>query len=336
MANKNQVTLTFSGDEKKLTTSTEKVGDATEKMANRVKKSSDELERATGKAAEDSGRSFGGFIGKVGEVGLALNGLSAVTDVISNAIGGADIGSKLQAQLGATPEAAGKVGEIAGKVYADNFGTGMDDVGEAVSNVVRHIGDVGALGEEGMKKVSESALTLRDVFDIDVTESTNAVGRLLKTGLVKDAQSGMDLVAVAFQKIPGAADDAIDTMKEYSIQFQKLGLDGPKSLGLISQGMKAGARDTDTIADALKEFSIRAIDGSAASVDGFKSLGLNAKQTAADIAKGGDSASKGPATQHERPGRAQPGRRRTGRHQGRGPRIGAVRARSDQRRGRSR
>lgn len=293
MASKNQVTLTFAGDEKKLVASTTKAGDATEKMANQVAKSSEHMEKATKDTTEKSGKSFGGFVGKLGEVGLALQGLETVGNVVSNAIGGADIGGKLSAQLGKSSEDAGKLGALSGKIYAENFGDSIDDVGTSVSNVVRNIGDVGKLGEAGLKQVSEQALTLKSVFDVDVTDSTNAVGHLLRNNLVKDAQSGMDLVTAAFQRIPAAADDGIETLNEYSVQFVKLGLDGPKSLGLIAQGMQAGARDTDTIADALKEFSIRAIDGSKASEDGFKSLGLNAKITAADIAKGGDSAAKG-------------------------------------------
>lgn len=250
-------------------------------------------EKAFKGVANEAEGAFSKGIGKVAEFGFALQGLSAIGDVIGSAISGADISGKLGAQLGKTAEEAGRLGDIAGQIYAENFGENMDDIGAAVSNVVRNIGDVDKLGADGLKKISESALVLRDTFDIDVTESTNAVGHLLKTGLVADANQGMDLITVAFQKIPDAANDAIDTLNEYSIQFKKLGLDGPKAMGLISQGMKAGARDTDTVADALKEFSIRAIDGTKGTIDGFKSLGLNAKTMAMDIAKGGESASRG-------------------------------------------
>ncbi|TCO64956.1 phage tail tape measure protein [Actinocrispum wychmicini] len=293
MANKNTATLVLAGDEKKLTDAMDRVGSATKRMTDQVDKSSSDMERLTGQSTEKSAKSYTGFIGKIGEVGLAIQGLSTVGDVLGNIIGGQDIAGKLGAQLGTTTEEAGKLGGLAGKIYADNFGESLDDVGAAVSQVVRNIGGMDQLGADGLKQVSESALALRDTFDIDVTESTNAVGHLLKTGLVKDAQQGMDLVAVAFQKIPNAAEDATDTLSEYSVQFQKLGLDGPHALGLIAQGMQAGARNTDVLADALKEFSIRAVDGSATSIDGFKQLGLNATTTAEMIARGGDSASQG-------------------------------------------
>ena len=69
--------------------------------------------------------------------------------------------------------------------------------------------------------------------------------------------------------------------------------DGKTATGLLIQGLKAGARDVDTVADAIKEFSIRAVDGSTTSAAGFKALGLNAKTMTAQIAGGGEGAKKG-------------------------------------------
>jgi hypothetical protein len=62
------------------------------------------------------------------------------------------------------------------------------------------------------------------------------------------------------------------------------------AMGLISQGLKGGARDSDLVADSLKEFNLRARDITSTAPAGFKALGLNAKQMAADIAAGGPRA----------------------------------------------
>ncbi|MEK8108654.1 phage tail tape measure protein [Micromonospora sp. M12] len=103
----------------------------------------------------------------------------------------------------------------------------------------------------------------------------------------------MDILTRAFQETGDQAGDLLDTYSEYSVQFAKLGLDGKEATGLLIQGLKAGARDVDTVADSIKEFSIRAIDGSESSADGFKALGLNAKTMTAQIASGGAGAQKG-------------------------------------------
>jgi hypothetical protein len=59
-------------------------------------------------------------------------------------------------------------------------------------------------------------------------------------------------------------------------------------MGLISQSLQAGARDSDFVADALKEYSIRAKDGSTTTAEGFKAIGLNAEQMGRMVANGGD------------------------------------------------
>src|SRR5690606_28075664 len=60
-----------------------------------------------------------------------------------------------------------------------------------------------------------------------------------------------------------------------------------------SQAIKAGARDSDKAADAIKEFAIRAIDGSDTTKEGFKGIGLSASRMSGMIAKGGKSAREG-------------------------------------------
>ena len=81
-------------------------------------------------------------------------------------------------------------------------------------------------------------------------------------------------------------------MTEYGTQFRKLGLDGRAAFGLMSQAVQAGARDTDKAADALKEYSIRAVDGSEATKEAFEALGFDADAMARAVADGGEGAAE--------------------------------------------
>ncbi|MGL5910882.1 MAG: hypothetical protein ACRCZP_12815, partial [Phycicoccus sp.] len=72
--------------------------------------------------------------------------------------------------------------------------------------------------------------------------------------------------------------------------FRKVGLDGQTSMGLLSQGLQAGARDADIVADAIKELSIRAVDGSKEAAASFEALGLNAEEMRTAFARGGPEA----------------------------------------------
>lgn len=82
----------------------------------------------------------------------------------------------------------------------------------------------------------------------------------------------------------------MDILYEYSSQFKKLGLNGKDALNYIKAGLDAGGYSADKMADALKEISIRAIDGSETTREGFELLGLNADEMANKFAQGGDTA----------------------------------------------
>jgi phage-related minor tail protein len=203
-----------------------------------------------------------------------------------------DIGAKIAAQMGGSSEDAAMYGKLAGKLYAENWGESVEAIGETIKAVAQaHILPEGT--PEELEDAARRAQTLADVFDADVKGSVNAVAQMIKTGLVKNAQEGFDLLAAGMQGGVDKAEDLTDTFNEYGTQFRKLGLTGAEAMGLLQQGLQGGARDADIVADAMKEFSIRAIDGSTASAEGFKALGLDAKQMTNQIAQGGRGASDG-------------------------------------------
>lgn len=198
--------------------------------------------------------------------------------------------AKLAAQLNLSKGEADKAGKVAGQVYADNWGESTEQINDAIRAVDTNLGDVGKTSSAALKSMTEDALILAETFDKDVNESTAAAGALIKNGLAKDATEAFDIITAGFQNGVNKADDFTDTLTEYSPQFAKIGIDGKDALNLLSAGLKAGARDTDVIADGFKEFGLRAIDGSKTTVQAYKDIGLNAEKTAAAIAKGGPSA----------------------------------------------
>jgi len=197
--------------------------------------------------------------------------------------------AKLAAQLGVGPAEAAKLSKVSADVYANNWGDSTEQVNEAIKGVYQNIGDVSKV-KGGLEGVTSKALALAQTFDQDVGPTTAAVGQMLKTGLAKNANDAFDILTRGFQTGANKADDLLDTVNEYGVQWKKFGLDGQTAMGLLSQGLKGGARDADLVADSIKEFSIRAIDGSKTTADGFKMVGLNAADMAAKIGKGGKGA----------------------------------------------
>lgn len=261
------------------------VGDAAEQAARDVADAASDASRALAgvgdaaeqaaqdadQAAQDTGASLQGIAaGAAGAIvgGAFVAGLTSAMDMK-----GAQ--AKLTAQLGLTAEEAEKAGDVAGDVYVAGFGESMDDVSAAVGAVATQLGGVGAVGEEELGNLSKQALALSEVFEFDVGEATQAIGTMLKTGLAKDGQEAMDLLAATAQKLPPALREELPTLtREYGEFFDQLGFTGPEMMGLLTEAAKNPTFELDKMGDALKEFTLLMADTDAVK-EPLKDLGLD-------------------------------------------------------------
>lgn len=244
---------------------------------------------------------LGSLASKTGPVagsilGIAVLGLAAGAALASAIQDGmrAELNRDLfQAQTGITEAQARKFGRAAGESYADAFGESV--VGNL--DTAKAALAVGLLDPNATQRDAERMINSLDgvaaILGEDIPAVARSAGQAIKTGFAADSQDAFDLMVKGSQLGLNASEDWLDTINEYGIQFQKLGLTGADSIGLMSQAVGAGARDTDIAADALKEFSIRAIDGSDAAAEAYETLGLSAEEMTAKIAQGGDSAREG-------------------------------------------
>ncbi|AVO22272.1 tape measure protein [Streptomyces phage Nesbitt] len=255
-----------------------------------------DLRRQVMGPTEDAGQEAGAGFGSKLKAGIVAGALAAGAlgaKALTDAFAQASITKKVQAQLGATSKDAARYGKVAGRLYSqgvvDTFEEGAEAIRATVQGGLVPPDATNAQLESIATKMSDVATT----FGTDMGMQTQAVSAMLKNGLAPDAESALDTIAYGFQKLGPNAEDLLETFQEYSIQLRKLGIDSNTALGLFQQGLKGGARDTDIVADALKEFSIRAVDMSTSSRDAYKALGLSAKDMETMIGKGGQSATKG-------------------------------------------
>lgn len=268
----------------------DKVGDSAEQAGR-------DLE-GIGDRAESGGRRVSGMFAKVGPglaAGAAVAGAAAGLALLKGMIDALDaerVSDKLDAQLGATAQESEKWGAVAGKLWGKAYGESFGEVNQVIGSVIRNISGMRGASEQDLERISAKVIGVGKTFDKDLGQVARATGKLLKTGLARDADDALDLIAAALRSGVDEADDLMEALAEYSTQFRDVGLSGPKALGLMAQALKAGARDADTAGDAIKEFAIRSKDGSDASRQAFKALHFDADKMFRVFAKGGPDADK--------------------------------------------
>ncbi|MEV8600439.1 phage tail tape measure protein [Streptomyces griseoviridis] len=250
-----------------------------------------------GSSGAGADSAVGGMTEKLGKLKMGAAAVGAAAGaVLMQAFGSAleqgRITGRLGAQLGKTPAEAQRYGKIAGALYADAVTEDFQGAADAISATMRAgIAPPGATNAQ-IQSIATKVSDLAGTFELDLGQAANAVGQILKTGLAKNGGDALDVLTRGLQVMGPRADDIADTFNEYSVIFKRLGLDAKTATGLMSQGLKAGARDTDVVADALKEFTIEGVQGSSKIVQGFKDIGLNSSRMVKMIAKGGPDATK--------------------------------------------
>lgn len=229
-------------------------------------------------------------LGKVAGLGAGLVAGGAFASAFGEALAAGDAQAKLQGQLGLTDKQAAKAGRISGDLYQNNFGESVGTVNDTIRKVIQDTNLT--MRSLNLKPITAGIITITDTFEQETGQVTRAAGQLVRTGLAKTMSGALNIITGGFQKGADKSEDFLDSLNEYSTLFRNMGVSGAKATGLLVQGLQAGARDSDIVADAIKEFSIRAVDGSKLTAQGFSMVGLNAGKMAAAIGKGGKSSSK--------------------------------------------
>lgn len=200
----------------------------------------------------------------------------------------------LQAKTGATAEEAAKLGALAEDAFRRGVGESLADAIGAIGTAQQLLGDF--IDPAQLGDVTARAAALGQVFDKDVNEVLGK-SRTFFANFKTDGKEGADLISLAMQQAGTAMDDVLDTMDEYSQLAVQTGASAEQWTGLLINGVQAGARDTDKIADSLKELQIRLKAGDTtkaledintpitAQIQGIVKLGEQGKLSAFEVAQ---------------------------------------------------
>ncbi|MFD2792587.1 phage tail tape measure protein [Promicromonospora vindobonensis] len=257
----------------------------------------DKAEGAGADGGERAGAALGGkIVAALATIPIAGAVVGIITAVSDSVLAGLDAevnADTLAARTGLDEATVARLGRAAGEAYASNWGESI----AANMDTARVAIESGLLDPQATERDAQAVIAslsgVSDLIGEEIPALSKAASTAIRTGLAEDAAGALDLIVKGSQAGLNVSEDLLDVIDEYGTQFRKVGLDGEQAFGLISQAVQAGARDTDIAADAIKEFSIRAVDGSELSAEGFEAVGLNAEKMTAQIAEGGDGAAKG-------------------------------------------
>lgn len=167
---------------------------------------------------------------------------------------------QMAAQTGLVGEELEKLKGSADEAFVQGVGESLAEARAAVSATQKSLGNIFTEDQVGQLTVRFSAIGKS--FDKEAAEVAAKSRTFAENFNITDADKLGDLVALGMQKANGAMDDVLDTMDEYSQLVVQAGFDSEEFVGTLVKGVEAGARDTDKLADTIKETKIRLNDGS--------------------------------------------------------------------------
>lgn len=271
--------------QKELADATDATTKAQEKMA-AVQAKLDKAQKAQSAAS------------RVTDVGMKVGGLAAAG---AATVGGASaaagaamlkMGSEYQASMNRFQAATGLATEEVQKLEASARNIYTSGIGESFGEVTAAMAtmrQVSGLTGQALEDATKSAMLLGKTFDMDVSESARASSALMKNFGI-DGKEAYDLIAYAAQNGANRNGDLLDTLNEYAVQYKALGFTAEEFTAHLIKGAQDGAFSIDKVGDAIKEFNIRAKDGSTTSTEAFEMLGMNAQVVTQMFSEGGEHA----------------------------------------------
>lgn len=290
-----QTMASGTSDLNQLEAAAERAGHAAEALAEangRATEATQELSDATEQASEEA-------------EGAGDKGTDAI-GAVAGALAGAGITAKVMEIAGAVYELAGSFSEAektivsatgaTGReldefmsssldVYASSSAESLNDVAVAMTSVRTATG----LAGDALEEATDAALVLNNTLGYEVSESARTAGALIKNFGVT-ATEAYNLIAIGAQNGADKNGDLLDVLNEYSAQYAALGLSAEEFVSSLVDGAEAGVFSVDKVGDAVKEFNIRAKDGSDTTAEAFELLGMNADMMSEKFAAGGDTA----------------------------------------------
>jgi hypothetical protein len=194
-------------------------------------------------------------------------------------------GNTIQAKTGMRGPELLMAKQSAKNLYANNIAKSPAEAADSISSVQQMTGKTGP----GLEQLTHAGILLQETFGYAMADSIKTAGMLEQKFGVTGAQA-LDLIVQGTQAGLNKNGDMLDILNSNSEQFKSLGLNGQEMFNMLNNGAQNGNASISSVANAVSEFSSRAISGGAEVQEGFSAIGLNADQMKEAFGSGGESA----------------------------------------------
>lgn len=196
-------------------------------------------------------------IATAGVAALGAAFTKAAKESVQFAMNMQTVSAKLQGATGATAAEMKKYEAAMQNIYNNNFGENLEDIASAMAKVKQYTGELDASELENM---TENAMALEDVFDMDLSETIRGVNSLTKNMGITSKQA-FDLMAKGAQNGLDKSGELGDNIAEYGQLWAQAGFSAEEMFAILQNGLDAGAYNLDKVNDFVKEFAISLSDG---------------------------------------------------------------------------
>jgi phage-related minor tail protein len=182
-----------------------------------------------------------------------------------------------------------RLGRISSAIYAGAWGDSIEHVNSAIAGIGTTVDWTQNLDDATLTRYTTSALDFAKIFDQDVNRVIGTAGVLMETGMARDFEHALDLMASALKRTPlHLRGDVFDASDEYAKNFETVAWSGEQMFAALVRAAPAGTYAIDKTGDAIGEMTKLAVSGSTTVVEAYQAIGLDADEMARKLANGGE------------------------------------------------
>lgn len=184
-------------------------------------------------------------------------GKDAVVNAVKSVISLETAQRQLQASTGATAGEMQQYKSVMEDLHNNNYGDDINDVAQSMALVKQYTGE---LDPSKLESMTENGIAMRDVFDMDLSETIRGVDGLVENMGVT-SEEAFDLMARGAQNGLNKSGELADNIAEYSQLWGQAGFSAQEMFAILDNGLQSGAYNLDKVNDFVKEFGISLADG---------------------------------------------------------------------------